>query len=418
LATDKAKVLLAAPATLATFAAGPAGTYLEAMDSRHRRRTVALVLHSASHSGPARNFASRFHALDHRLHVYTPREGPALEPYHGFAEVHLAPYRRVLMPDSPRAAIDAASQIVREVRTFRRLFRRHAIDTVICATTVTPAAAVAARTLGLSSVIYCGELFETSRSASRGRRFASRMVTRAVPRIADLVICCSDRVAAQFTPDARATVVRLYPPIDRSAPEVDAQEARRRFGLPSDRPVVVSIGLLSPGRGQDVAIYALAQLQEGSTPPALAIVGAPGDGPGDASYAKDLVDLAVSIGLASAVYFMGPVSDIAAVLAAANVFVNPARYEEPFGRAAFEAIAHGVPVIVTRTGAQTELLQNDHSALVVPPDDPVAVARAIRRLLDSPALAGHLVRGAAEPLRALDPDADRERFRELLDSLR
>jgi phosphatidylinositol alpha-mannosyltransferase len=130
------------------------------------------------------------------------------------------------------------------------------------------------------------------------------------------------------------------------------------------------------------------------------------------------VDLAVSTGLGSAVYFLGPVSDITALFAAADVFVNPARYEEPFGRAAFEALAHGVPAIVTRTGAQTELLQDDHSALVVPPDDPVAIARAIRRLLDSPALGGHLVRGAAEPLRALNPEADRERFRELLDGLR
>jgi glycosyltransferase involved in cell wall biosynthesis len=319
------------------------------------------------------------------------------------------------MPSSPRAAVDTAGQLVRDVRTFRGLFRRDCIDTVICATTVTPAAALAARTLGLTSVVYCGELFETGQSVSPGRRFASRVLTLAVPRLADLVICCSDRAAAQFTPDARATIVRLYPPIDRSAPGVDAQEARRRFGLPSARRVVVSIGLLSPGRGQDVAISALAQLQDGPNPPVLAMAGAPGDGPGDARYAEALVDFAVSIGLESSVYFLGPVSDIAALLACANVFVNPARYPEPFGRAAFEALAHGVPAIVTRTGAQTELLRDEHSALVVPPGDSLAMARAIARLLDSPALGERLVRAAAEPLQALDPDLDRLRFRQLLD---
>jgi glycosyltransferase involved in cell wall biosynthesis len=74
-----------------------------------------------------------------------------------------------------------------------------------------------------------------------------------------------------------------------------------------------------------------------------------------------------------------------------------------------------VPAVVTRTGAQTELLRDGQSALVVPPDDPAAMAHAIARILESPTLAGDLVRGAAESLAALDPDRDRERFRQLLD---
>jgi glycosyltransferase involved in cell wall biosynthesis len=116
------------------------------------------------------------------------------------------------------------------------------------------------------------------------------------------------------------------------------------------------------------------------------------------------------------VHFLGPVSDVPALLSAADVFVNPARYEEPFGRAALEAVAHGVPPIITRTGAQTELLRDEHSALVVPPDDAAAIARAIERILDSPGLAERLVQGAAGPLRALDPELDRARFRQLLDN--
>ena len=53
-----------------------------------------------------------------------------------------------------------------------------------------------------------------------------------VPRIADLVICGSDLAAAQFTTDARANVVRLYPPVDRGGPAVAKLKARAAFGLP------------------------------------------------------------------------------------------------------------------------------------------------------------------------------------------
>ena len=175
------------------------------------------------------------------------------------------------------------------------------------------------------------------------------------------------------------------------------------------------VGSLSPGRGQDVAITALSLLRDrGDQSPVLAIAGAPGDGPGDAEYARGLTELVKRQDINGAVHFLGPVADVTALLASANLFLNPARCPEAFGRAAFEALALGVPAIVTQTGAQTELLRDGHSALVVPPDDPAAIALAITRVLDSPALAEKLVAGAQEPLRELDADLDRARFGELL----
>ena len=110
------------------------------------------------------------------------------------------PYERLMMPGSVRESVGAALGFVRDVGRFWRLFRRDDIDTVLCATTTTPAAALAARVAGLRSVIYCGELFNPGRAAFGGRRIAARALTAAVPRLADLVICCSDRAAAQFTP--------------------------------------------------------------------------------------------------------------------------------------------------------------------------------------------------------------------------
>ena len=384
---------------------------LRPVDRRNCR--VALVLHSASHSGPARNFASRFSSGDLRLCVYAPGEGPAADMYRDFADIRLLRYERQMMPGSARESAGAALGFVRDVGRFWRLFRRDDIDTVLCATTTTPAAALAARISGRRSVIYCGELFDPGRAAFGGRRIAARALAAAVPRLADLVVCCSDRAAAQFHPGSRTRVVRLYPPVGRPPP-IDRREAMEMLGLPPDRPVIASIGMLSPVRGQDVAIAALGLLRDGPSP-VLAIAGAPGDGPGDAAYSENLVALAASSRLQAEVRFLGPVADSTALLSAADVFVNPARYEEPFGRVAFEALALGVPPVVTRTGAQTELLTHEQSALVVPPDDPAELARAIARLLESPALAARLVEGGQDALGTLDPELDRARFRELLE---
>lgn len=348
------------------------------------------------------------------MHVYAPRGGPAVEAYRDFAQTHLASYERLWMPSSPRSLVTAVRALARDVRTFRRLFRAAQIDAVICATTVTPGAALAARSLGLRCIVYCGELFDDNGVGSRGRRLASRAMIATVPRIADLVICCSDRVAAQFTRDARADVVRLYPPIDRDGPAVDKLEARAAFGLPPNRPLIVAIGALSPARGQDVAIRALGLMPRGPGGAVLAIAGAVGDAASDATYAESLRELAAASDLASTVYFLGPVDAVALLLDAADVFVNPARFAEPFGRAALEALARGVPPVITSTGAQTELLQDEQSALVVPPEDPRQLAGAVTRLLDSPDLAARLVQGGADALAAVDPEVDRARFRQLL----
>jgi glycosyltransferase involved in cell wall biosynthesis len=84
------------------------------------------------------------------------------------------------------------------------------------------------------------------------------------------------------------------------------------------------------------------------------------------------------------------------VYAAADVIVNPARFNEPFGRVPFEAAIAGRPAVVTRVGAIPELLRDGGSALIVEPEDPEELASAAVRALTDPELAERLVEGARE----------------------
>jgi glycosyltransferase involved in cell wall biosynthesis len=92
--------------------------------------------------------------------------------------------------------------------------------------------------------------------------------------------------------------------------------------------------------------------------------------------------------------YLGPRDDVAALLAAARVFVHPS-VEEGFGQAVVEAMLARVPVVVTDAGGLPEVVGD--CGLVVPRDDPRALARAIRRALagDHPS-----VEAAAERARA------------------
>ena len=114
----------------------------------------------------------------------------------------------------------------------------------------------------------------------------------------------------------------------------------------------------------------------------------------------------------------GQVEDVPGLFAAADVVVNPARFDEPFGRVAFEAAIAGTPAVVTRVGAAEELFRDGESALVVPPEDPAAIATAVARLLDEPELAERLVVAAATFARErLSPEASVEGFRTVVEAV-
>ncbi len=93
--------------------------------------------------------------------------------------------------------------------------------------------------------------------------------------------------------------------------------------------------------------------------------------------------------------------EIREYLRRAHVFVLPSR-SESFGIANLEAMACGLPVVSTRTGAIPEYIENEVHGLLVDPGDAEELTKALRRLIGSPALRARLGTAAHEQARRFD----------------
>jgi glycosyltransferase involved in cell wall biosynthesis len=98
------------------------------------------------------------------------------------------------------------------------------------------------------------------------------------------------------------------------------------------------------------------------------------------------MDLVRELGLQQAAVFTGDVNDVKAAIAALDVMVLPSGQPEPFSGAVLEAMALAKPVVGTRLGGTVEQIDDGVTGLLVPPNEPAAMAAALCRLFGDPAL--------------------------------
>lgn len=198
-------------------------------------------------------------------------------------------------------------------------------------------------------------------------------------RAVDLVVAtCSDEVdelgEMGVSPD-RTAVVPCGIDLEKFVPR----------GVPrprGDRNRVLSIGRIVERKGIDTVIEALAGVPDTE----LLIAG----GPDHAQWSTDpeverLSRCADEAGVADRVRFLGPIAhdEAPALYRSADVVVSVPWYE-PFGTVPLEAMACGVPVIVTSVGGHRDTVLDGGTGVLVPPRDSSELARGIRELLRDP----------------------------------
>ena len=224
-------------------------------------------------------------------------------------------------------------------------------------------------------------------------RIADRdgLVDRALCAIATAVIATSRAVARRF-PWA-PTKVRLVPngiDVKRFAPRPPSDPLRASLGIPPSAPVLLSIGRHVPEKGYRHLVDAAALVERSRPGVHWVLVG-------DGELRSELEARARRLGLEPRVHFTGWRDDVADVLALCDVFVLPSE-SEGFGRVLVEAMAMGRAIVATAVGGVPDVVLAGETGLLVEAADPVALADAVRALLDDPARAARL--GAAGRARA------------------
>jgi sugar transferase (PEP-CTERM/EpsH1 system associated) len=158
----------------------------------------------------------------------------------------------------------------------------------------------------------------------------------------------------------------------------DRTTARRGLGLPESCVAIGSVGRLDPVKDHAGLIEAFARVS--SDPRAILLI--VGEGP----FRGELERLIEARGLAGRVRLLGERHDVPQVLAALDVFVLSS-LGEGIANAILEAMATGLPVIATRVGGNPELVVDGSTGMLVPSRSPEALAAALRRYLEEPALA-------------------------------
>ncbi|MGY0498749.1 glycosyltransferase family 4 protein [Nocardia sp. FBN12] len=214
----------------------------------------------------------------------------------------------------------------------------------------------------------------------------------------------NSRATAATLPTGLPTAI-AYPGVELPAAQADPRTR------PAADAVVVVVGRLSPWKGQDVFLRAIAALRV--RPARVVLVG--GTFFGEEPYRAQLEKLAAELGVAAE--FTGHVDDPAEYLTAADILVHCSVLPEPFGQVVVEGMAAGCAVIAATPGGPAEIIHSGVDGLLVPGGDVAALAAALDTLLHDPAHRARLAEAGRDRARDFDIHASARTVADFLDTV-
>lgn len=380
--------------------------------------TVLYVNHTAQISGGERSLLEILRGIRESTRpVVACPDGPLVER---LAELGVR-HARIPGTDGslklhPRHTTVAVGQMARAALAVRAVARHHGA-TVMHANSIRAGlfTTLATKLGGPPSIVHLRDRLPDGR--------ASRLALRAVGH-ADALIANSRYTAASLErAGVRREPVVLGNPVDLArfdVGRVDRAAARASLGLSDESFVATVLAQITPWKGQEEAIRAVAEVRAHHPDVRLLLVGSAKfiskatryDNVGYLTRLHRLVD---ELGLQDHVTFAGEREDAPAVLRASDILLVPS-WEEPFGRSVIEAMAMRVPVIATEVGGPAEIIDGGRDGILLPPRDPGRWAEAIIRMINAPRWREQLAAEAWAGVQRFAVDAHVRALLELYDS--
>lgn len=219
------------------------------------------------------------------------------------------------------------------------------------------------------------------------RPFWQRLILKAVYAVTILLahktICVSDAIRrdVRFFPDIFGKLVVVKSGI--TAPSfLSRAEARKKLGLSPGETVIGMVAELHPTKRVEDALIVLGELK-GMFPGLSLLVMGEGS---ERTYLESIIE---RLGLSGRARLAGFVDNAPTYLHAFDLFLMPSR-TEALSYALIEAGFAGLPSIASRVGGMPEIVRHKVTGLLVPPENPASLSRAVRMLLEDPSLARKL----------------------------
>jgi glycosyltransferase involved in cell wall biosynthesis len=296
----------------------------------------------------------------------------------------------------PRAFIDLLG-VIREVRP--HLLHLGAVKAMLLGR-------VAGRLTGVATVVHLHDALPMDAAVAPLQRRLARWTDAAVAVSAAIR---EVGVMHHGLPPERIEVLHNGVALDRFAHGARRRAGvRARLGIDPAVPVVIVVGRLAHGKGQDRLLACLPAVRARLPAVRLLVVG---DGPERTALERRSQEL----GLGGTVTFLGYRDDVPDLLAAADLAVVPSLVAEGLGLTAIEGLCAGLPVIACRSGGLAEVVTDGVSGRLVTAGDVAALGAAILEVLTDPGIRDRLAAGARREAMRFSVEHHVERLRALYD---
>ena len=333
------------------------------------RSRILLSVHSANLGGGERMALAEAEYLT-RIYDLTisVADGPLRPLFARHGEIIEATTSMPIWSNSVRRWLGRSGRTVSEAIRLARVIRQKDIQLVLTSSSTAVAPALAARLAHVPAIVHARDVPVS--------RFAP-LLFKLDGALAQTVIVISSGLEPYFSTRNGARIKKIPDGIELPTPSVG--EGRSRASGMDHQVRLCVVGGVASRKGQDIAVEALGRLSGSGVDARLDLVGREID----PHFVASVRRRAEELGVADRVSFVGELDDVHGHLRDIDIVLAPSRGEwTPL--ALMEAMAQRKPVVAASVGGVADIVNDGDTGVLIPPEDPEALASAILRLIKDP----------------------------------